>query len=102
LHLGGREQAVGWSSGASPHPTAGGCISASPHIIWRLLRFFNLQGVAEALVEALRRAGGGTVVMCDTEASQLDPKPLLLFHQTCAAHSGMCVCLGMACVGLPA
>lgn len=28
-----------------------------------------LQGVAEALIEALRRAGGGTVVMCDSEAS---------------------------------
>ncbi len=62
----------------------------------------NLQGVAEALVEALRRAGGGTVVMCDTEANQLDVKRLLLFHQTCAAHSGMCVCLGMACVNKPA
>ena len=42
-----------------------------------------LQGVADALIEALRRAGGGTVVMCDTEASTQ-------WHAGCAALASCC------------
>ena len=38
-----------------------------------------LQGVAEALVEALRRAGGGTVVMCDPEVGHPPRVSFLLF-----------------------
>lgn len=58
------------TAGGIPVKCATPCSFLGTRSLWpRALPLHTLQGVADALIEALRRAGGGTVVMCDTEAS---------------------------------
>lgn len=79
---------LGWVGLGCEHPTG----SHASALLENSSRYLHspvcsmrlLQGVAEALIEALRRAGGGTVVMCDSEASlgtQFQPGAMLLLLQ---------------------